>query len=176
MVPRRMARWDGVAIRAAAISWLSLAILATAHEPVRAASNEPTDSVRARPSAMQTRIYFGMWSTHLRDINRGLGGNSLIGLAYRGYYGATFINSFGDRAITAGLQRSFSPGRTSALATAVGYRAGLITGYDERFFGIGDKVPALPFVQIVGSLDWHKLGVELAYAGIVASVAMNMRL
>jgi hypothetical protein len=117
-----------------------------------------------------------MWSTHLRDLNGGLDGNALLGFAYRGFYGATFVNSFGDRAVAAGIQRGVTAPGTGTLTTALGYRAGLITGYDERFFGIGDKAPALPFAQLVGSLDYRNLGVELAYAGIVASVAVNWRL
>jgi hypothetical protein len=160
---------------ALAIGTLALVALLAPREA--AASTEPQDSVKSPPTAlMRTRLYFGMWSTHLRDLNGGLDGTALIGVALRGFYGATFINSFGDRAVAAGIQRGVtSPGR-GALTTALGYRVGLITGYDERFFGIGDKAPALPFAQLVGSLDYRNLGVELAYAGIVASVVLNWRI
>jgi len=136
----------------------------------------PGDSTEARSPAMRTRIYVGMWSTHLRDINEGLDGNSLIGFAYRGFFGATFINSFGDRAVCLGLQRDFTPAADGVLTTGIGYRLGLITGYDERFFGIGDNVPVIPFIQLVGVVDYRNLGVELAYAGIVASLTLSVRL
>jgi hypothetical protein len=117
-----------------------------------------------------------MWSTHFRDLGGGVTGNSLLGVAFRGYYAATFINSFGDRAVAAGIQRTFTAPRDGAFTKALGYRAGLVTGYDERFFGIGDKVPALPFAQLVGSVDYRNLGVELGYAGIVGSLVVNWRL
>jgi hypothetical protein len=136
----------------------------------------PTDTTGTRPAALRTRIYFGMWSTHFRDLNEGLDGNSLIGLSYRGFFGATFINSFGDRAVGVGMQRSLSTARSGFLTPAFGYRAGLVTGYDERFFGVGDKTPVIPFVQFIGSIDVRNLGVEIAWAGIVASVTMNWRL
>jgi hypothetical protein len=137
---------------------------------------ERADSISQRTAALRTRIYFGMWSTHILDINRGLGANSLIAVAWRGWFGGTFINSFGDRAVAIGLQRSFTPARTGAITTALGYRAGIVSGYDRRFFGIGQMSPLLPFAQLTGSLDCRNLGLELAYTGIVASVMLNVRL
>jgi len=156
----------------------ALAIFAAAlgAKPAEARQTEPADSGRARPAAMRTRVYLGMWSTHIRDLNRGLGPNSLVGLAYRGFFGATFINSFGNRSVSVGLQRNFTAPRDGAVTTALGYRAGIITGYDERFFGIGDKLPALPFAQFVAAVDVRNLGIEMAYAGLVASVVLNWRL
>jgi hypothetical protein len=135
--------------------------------------NDTTEQTR---SAERTRIYLGMWSTHIRDIAEGMSPNSLIGLAWRGYFGATFINSFGDRSVAVGLQRNFSPSGRSAVTTALGYRFGLVTGYDDRFFGIGHMVPALPFAQLVGTIDFRSLGLELNYSGIVASFVLNWRI
>lgn len=128
------------------------------------------------PAATLTRVYVGMWTSHVREPQRGLDANSLIGMAYRGFYGATFVNSYGDRAYAAGVQRSTTPSRRAALKTAIGYRAGLVTGYDERFLPLAARVPAVPFVQVVGSVDHGRLGAELAYAGLVASVLISCRL
>ena len=156
-------------------AWCVLATLVAGAEPVSAARLEPGDTTSMR-WAMRTRLYFGMWSTHIRDLGRGLDANALVGIAYRGFFGATFINSYGDRSVCLGVQRSFSPPRSGFLTTSLGYRLGVITGYDERFFGIGDKMPALPFVQLVGAVDVRNLGMELGYAGIVASLSLNWRL
>lgn len=112
----------------------------------------------------------------MRDLDRGLQSNSLVGLAYRGYFGATFINSFGDRAVSLGIQRDFTPPRRGSLSTALGYRVGVLTGYDERFFGIGDKFPVIPFFQVVGGVDYRNLGIEVGYAGVVASVMGSLRM
>ena len=163
-------------IRILPAPFAACALVAFAGLSSPAAATAPADTGSVRASAERTRVYFGMWSTHLRDISEGLDANSLIGVSYRGYYCATFINSFGDRALSLGLQRSFTPGSRRSLTTALGYRAGILTGYDERFFGIGDKLPVVPFVQIMGTVDIRNVGVELAYAGVVASVSVNWRL
>jgi hypothetical protein len=159
--------------RGATAPMMTLLVLALVAAPAAA---EPADSASARPAAERTRLYLGMWSAHVRDLGRGVDGNGLLGIAWRGYYAATFINSYGDRAVAAGIQRSFTAPRDGAFTKALGYRAGLVTGYDERFFGVGDKVPALPFAQLVGSVDYHNVGVELAYAGVVGSLVVNWRL
>lgn len=122
-----------------------------------------------------SRLYVGMWTTHLRELDRGVDSNHLVGVLFRGFYGATFINSFGDRAVTAGIQRVLTP-RPWTDGLALGYRAGLITGYDERFLSIAGWAPVIPFAQLIGSLDRGRVGVELAYAGVVASLATSIRL
>lgn len=126
---------------------------------------------------METRLYVGMWTSHLRNLRRGVEANSLLGIAYRGFYGATFINSFGDRAIAAGVQRTLVPANLDSSPSAtLGYRAGFVTGYDERFIAIAGKTPVLPFVQLVGMLQHQRLGVEVAYSGVVASLMLSCRL
>lgn len=126
--------------------------------------------------ARRTRFYVGMWTSHVRYPGHGLDTNSLIGVAYRGYFGGTFINSYGDRAVAAGIQRNITSPRQSTIATALGYRAGLVTGYDERFLPIAARTPVIPFMQVVGSIDYSRLGVELAYAGLTTSVLVSFRL
>jgi hypothetical protein len=162
---------------ALAVATASAAAGPAAAEPQAAAAPlAAKDTTEQARSAERTRIYLGMWSTHIRDIAEGMSPNSLIGLAWRGYFGATFINSFGDRSVAVGLQRNFSPSGQSAVTTALGYRFGLVTGYDDRFFGIGHMVPALPFAQLVGTIDFRSLGLELNYSGIVASFVLNWRI
>jgi hypothetical protein len=127
---------------------------------------------RAQPP---TRIYAGMWSSHVLSPGSRVDANGLIAVSFRGYFGGTFVNSYGERAISAGIQRSFTRPNTKALTTSLGYRIGLITGYDDRLFGIGGKVPAVPFVQLLGNLDYRNVGLEIGYAGVVTSIAANWR-
>jgi hypothetical protein len=101
--------------------------------------------------------------------------NRAIGIAWDGYYGATFINSFGDRAFSAGVQGTLArwePGRTTV---GLGYRAGLITGYDEPFIPLAGKTPVVPLVQPLLLVDGQRLGLELSYSGVIASAALNVR-
>lgn len=161
--------------RAAAI--LAVVIAAASPTPVSASASGDSDpEADTSAAAFRTRIYFGMWTSHVRDPGAGLDANSLIGVAFRGFYGATFINSYGDRAVTAGIQRSFTAPKDGRLTTALGYRLGLVTGYDERLFGIAGKTPVLPLVQLVGNLDHRKFGMELAYSGLAMSVLVNWKL
>lgn len=137
-------------------------------------SSVSEDSAQAR-SAAASRLYVGMWTTHLRDVRRGLDSNALIGLALKGYYGATFINSFGDRSFALGIERIWIRGEGS-FSVSLGYRAGLVAGYDERLMPFAGKTPVLPMAQVVGNLDHRKLGIDLAYAGVVASLSLSYRL
>lgn len=155
-----------------ALAWFGVAVLLTA--PRGVAAQAQADS--AKSPAMRTRVYLGMWSTHLGHLDDGVDKNSLIGVAYHGYFGVTFINSWGDRAVAGGIQRSLTAPQRGTWQPALGYRLGLVTGYDERFLAIAEKTPVLPFAQVVGSVDYHNVGFELAYAGIVASVIANWRL
>lgn len=154
---------------------LALACCLIGPTDARAAGLPSSDPGEPTPPARQTRIYLGMWTSHLLDPGRGLDANSLVGVAVRGYYGATFVNSYGDRAVALGLQRTLVASRGGARP-ALGYRAGLVTGYDERFLGVAAKIPAIPFGQLVGSIDLKSAGIELAYAGLVASVIVSWRL
>src|ERR1043165_3927302 len=67
----------------------------------QSASTELASPVVAEPDAgtprreHATRLYFGMWTTHLREDVLVLDNNWLIGLSTRGFFGATFLNSFG---------------------------------------------------------------------------------
>jgi hypothetical protein len=57
----------------------------------------------------------------------------------------------------------------------LGYRAGLITGYDERFIPLAGKTPVVPLVQPLFLVDGQRLGLELSYSGVIASAALNVR-
>lgn len=158
------------------LALLALGIALVTPQPACGSSSGEPGRDAPTPAASRTRIYFGMWTSHVRDPSAGLDGNSLIGLAYHGFYGATFINSYGDRSVAAGIQRSFTSPKEGTLTTALGYRVGLVSGYDERLVGIARKVPVLPFVQLVGTMDHGKLGIELAYSGLAVSILVNWRL
>lgn len=122
-----------------------------------------------------TRIYTGMWTSHLLKPGAGIDANGLLAVSVKGYFAGTFINSYGQRAVSGGIQRSFTRPRRTGMAVSAGYRLGFITGYDDRLLGIGGKVPVLPFAQLVGNLDYHRVGVEVGYTGVVATVAANWR-
>ncbi len=124
-----------------------------------------------------TRLYAGMWSVHLRDMAPTPTANHLLALSHQGYFLGTFVNSFGDRGIAAGVQRGLANWGSDRAALSAGWRGGLVSGYDERLLGgLGDRWPVLPFLQVLANVDWRRVGVELSWSGIVVSAATSIRL
>jgi hypothetical protein len=116
-----------------------------------------------------------MWTVHFRDWDRGVENNWLVGASWRGIYAATFINTFGDRAYAAGYQGMLLRWDPGVIAVGLGYRVGLVTGYDERFMKLAAKTPVIPLIQPRLALDRKRLGVELSYSGVVASGGFAVR-
>jgi hypothetical protein len=134
------------------------------------ATAEPDNRSR-RP----THLYFGMWTLHLRRDVLGLDNNWAVGVTWHGFFGATFMNSFGRRAFTGGLQRTIVSTRPAPLAASVGYRLGVVTGYDGRFMPLARKTPVLPLVQPFVSIGVTHISVEVSYTFVVISTAVSYR-
>lgn len=122
-----------------------------------------------------TRLYFGMWTMHLRHDVWALDNNWAIGLASHGFFGATFVNSFGHRAFTGGIQRTIVSTRPATFGASIGYRLGVVSGYDGRFIPLARKTPVLPLVQPFVSIDVTHVGVEVSYTFVVISVAASYK-
>ncbi len=116
-----------------------------------------------------------MWTTHLKHEVITLDNNWVIGLTYRGFFGATFLNSFGRRAYTGGIQRTLLATRPRPIRASFGYRLGFVTGYDGRFMRLARNTPVLPLVQPFASIDVTRVGFEVQYTFVVVSVAMSYR-
>ena len=129
------------------------------------------DSRSGRP----TQLYFGMWTMHLRRDVLALDNNWAVGVTWHGFFGATFMNSFGRRAFTGGLQRTIVSTRPAPLAVSVGYRLGVVSGYDGRFMPLARKTPVLPLVQPFVSIDITHVSVEVSYTFVVISTAISYR-
>jgi hypothetical protein len=135
----------------------------------------PAENARAAKTA-EPRLYVGMWTIHFRDLDRGLDNNWAVGLSWGRLYGATFINSFGKRAYSVGVQRAVARWNSRLVSAGLGYRVGIVTGYDERLFPLAGETPVLPLFQPLITLDANRLGLELSYAGVIASAGLNVRL
>jgi hypothetical protein len=61
------------------------------------------------------------------------------------------------------------------VSVRLGYRAGLVTGYDERLFPLAGATPVLPLLQPLIAFDANRWGLELSYAGVIASVGWSIR-
>lgn len=122
-----------------------------------------------------TRLYLGMWSTHLNAKKPAIDPNWLVGVSRGRAFGATFINSFGRRAFAAGLQLPVASGQAGWLGGTLGVRLGALTGYDERFWKIAKDTPVLPLIQAFGQVEVGRLGIEADWTWVVASVTFSVR-
>lgn len=130
---------------------------------------------RAQKTRHESRLYVGMWTTHLKQDVVALDNNWVVGLAHRGFFGATFLNSFGQRAFAGGIQRHLLSTQGHGMGAALGYRLGFITGYDGRLIRLARDTPVLPLVQpFVGVDVWH-VGLEVSYTFVVVSAAVSYR-
>jgi hypothetical protein len=143
--------------------------------PARAA----TAQVRADPDTGVTAgasLYLGMWTSHFRHFREGLVNNWLVGFGWKGYYAGTFINSYGHRAFTAGIERIVTRGAGGSVIPMLGYRLGLVSGYDQRFLSIAGKTPVLPMAQLTGAVEMGPTGIGVAWSGLVASLVPSFHL
>ena len=114
----------------------SLAILLLLFLLAPGASAQDMESARAAPERVERakpverRLYVGMWTIHFRDLDRGLDNNWLLGMSWGRMYGATFINSFGKRAYSGGMQQTVARWQPEIASIGAGYRVGLVTGYN----------------------------------------------
>jgi hypothetical protein len=167
----RLARW----IRQPTVLLLLVVLPLGASARQADAMPPPAENAGAEETA-DPRLYFVMWTIHFRDLDRGLDNNWLLAISWGGFYGATFINSFGKRAYSAGVQRDVARWNSGIVSLGLGYRAGVVTGYDERLFPLAGKTPVLPLLQPLITLDASRLGLELSYSGVIASAGLSVRL
>jgi hypothetical protein len=117
-------------------------------------------------------LYLGMATYHLSKSRRDdRWNNNLVGGSYNGYFAGTLQNSFDDRAFVLGVERLWAIQHLSEnIDNQIGYRLGLISGYDERMTNIAEHTPVLPFPQVFDNimLD-ERVGLQLSWSMIVFS-------
>lgn len=116
-------------------------------------------------SPCETRLYLGMWSVHATKKERN-GNNQLIGFSYNSFAAGTFVNSYGNRGVTVGIQRIWLTGLLKHdLNYQLGYRFGLVSGYEgHNLTGIEAtrNWPVIPYAQLIFDLSWKHLGIEFS--------------
>jgi hypothetical protein len=120
------------------------------------------------------KLYLGLWSHHFLDGDDGhRTDNDLIGVAYRGWFLGTFVNSDDDRSYSAGVQRDVYRRSAGNIRFDAGYRLGLLYGYDSYQIGNSKLFPAL---QLYGDLSFYRLGVQFSWAAEVVTAGFFLRL
>lgn len=171
---RRQAAGGGQVRMPVLLLVLALLVAVPVHaQEAQTADTEPVEEKRR--SREPSRLFLGMWTVHLTHRVITLENNWLVGITHRGFFGATFLNSFGRRAYTAGIQRTPFSVERGMLTTSLGFRLGLISGYDGRFLRMARNSPVMPLIQGFMNVDVKRTGVEISYTFVVVSVAMSYR-
>lgn len=126
-------------------------------------------------ASTEDRILWGMWSTHLNRKNDIWQNDQILALIYRGIYAATFRTTHGPQAYTLGVERSWVDGSAGPLFGMLGFRGGLMYGYDGRLGWVAEKYPVLPYVQPVLHGRLGPLTTDLTYTWVVLSLTAGLR-
>lgn len=97
------------------------------------------------------------------------------GVQFSQWFAATFVNSYDDRSFIVGLERYWFTGRASVMKFGLGYRAGLLTGYDERLMAVAKYTPVLPFGGLLGWVDIGPIAIDTFYVWRAMTVEAALR-
>ncbi len=110
-------------------------------------------------------LLLGMWSLHMDGSGELLGKgknneeNHILGLQLAGWTAGTFINSHHRRSFFGGLAREvYSRDLAQDLRFDLGYKAGLMSGYDPELPNIGGVTA---FIAAFAGFSWKRLGFDL---------------
>ena len=123
-------------------------------------------------------LYLGMLTWHFNPESRkdDRWSNNLIGGLYNSIFVGTLLNSFDDRAFVVGVQRNIYTNQLSENNQFnVGYRLGLISGYDQRMSDIAKYLPILPIPELYIDYSYRNFGAELSYIGVVFTAKFFIR-
>lgn len=161
-----------------AVAGSSPAWAADTAETDQASASRPVDrfckwgTVPGQPA--RNSIYLGMWSYHFLDDNDDhRTTNDLIGGVYRGCYAGTFLNSDNNRTYSVGWQRDFFTRERSDVRLDVGYRLGIMHGYESYSIG---NTKLFPLFQVYADVAYRKVGLQFSWAAEVVTVGFLIRL
>lgn len=120
------------------------------------------------------RLIVGMTTYHINYRSIGWANNWAFGAAARGFFGATFITTYGDRGWAGGFERSWLEGSAGPFDGMLGFRAGLMYGYDEELGWLAGETPILPFGQPVLMARAGPVTVDFTYTWVVFSFSAGL--
>lgn len=132
--------------------------------------------------AFPTALYLGMYTNHW---NRGrfgtwnISNNETFGICIKGLMISKSKNSFHDDMYALSIQRNIYKKyftNSGIVGATLGYRVGLVHGYDSRLIALARYTPVLPFASFLVNLEYGFFGAELAWTGIVLSGLLYFKL
>jgi hypothetical protein len=128
----------------------------------------------SRPSD-QDRLIWGMWTLHVNYLEEGWSNDGVVAAIYKSVYAASFETTHGPRGYTLGFERIWGSVERGPVQGMVGFRTGLVYGYDHRLGWMAEKYPILPFAQPVFLLRAGPLTTDFTYTWVVVSFTVGVR-
>ena len=100
------------------------------------------------------RILAGAFTTHFNYLWAAPKNSHAIGLICNGVLGGTFVTTYGRRAWVVAFERAWLEGSWGPTRTMLGFRAGLLYGYDESLFAMAGILPIIPYGQPLALIRW----------------------
>lgn len=126
-------------------------------------------------ASTEDRLIWSMWTMHLYDLGGGIQNDRAVALIYRGSYAATFRTTHGPRGYTLGVERSWASGARGPFWGMIGFRSGLVYGYDHRLGWLAERFPILPFAQPVLYGRVGPFTADITYTWVVMSLTAGLR-
>jgi hypothetical protein len=123
----------------------------------------------------QSRVAWAMWTLHVNHVDEGWSNDATAGVIHRGAYAATFRTSHGRRGLTVGVERAWTSVERGPFGIMLGFRSGLVYGYDGRLGWLAEALPILPMLQ---PLVYGRVGpmtADFSYTRAVVSLTGGVR-
>lgn len=113
------------------------------------------------------RFYVGLWALHLRRTEDGFSSHELVGVSWRGIVAGTFVNTHEGRSWVVALGRSVAQAKGREGGVRLGYRLGLLAGYDEQLMDMAARYPVIPAFQVLADVRYRRVGLQAGWTWIV---------
>ena len=120
------------------------------------------------------RALVGMFTMHVYELEDPPTNNWAFGIIRHGVLAATFITTHGPRGFVTAFERSWWEGTWGPTRTMLGFRAGLVYGYDERLFELAKHTPVLPYGQPVALIRAGPVVLDMTYTWVVFSLTAGV--
>jgi hypothetical protein len=123
--------------------------------------------------ASMDTAYLGMWSYHfVDDDDEYQTTHDFLGLTYKGIFGGTFENSRADRTWALGVQRDFYRTAWGPFNTEIGYRFGMMYGYEKmQLWDSG----LFPLFQVYTDVRYKNIGLQFSWGGSAVTFGFLIR-
>ncbi len=148
-----------------ALLFLSISCPVFGADSIEETKQKPSLLEQVSGSTPPDQLYLGMYTLHFDDKSRRIRNwqQNLIAVQYKGLFLGTFDNSFYNRCWAAGISREvYSSPLSNDWDIEMGYKVGLIYGYEEDEAPFSSISPIIPLIELYTQTIFRKhFGIEL---------------